>query len=125
MLTIHEFDDRMLRKTVEQQEIPAEIRSAAPRVAVIATQDWCPDWKWMDQWLQKEAAADATENSTRPDVSVYVVVYNKRDLRQEFMQLKETVWENGYIPYVRYYRDGAFAGDSNQVSRDAFYQRFE
>lgn len=124
MVKIHEMKAELVHKAIEQQEIPAAIRTAAPLTAVIATQDWCPDWKWMHRWLQQEAASDPDESSTRPDVSVFIVVYNNQPYQQEFMQLKEKVWKNGQIPYVRYYRDGAFIGDSNQVSRDIFYQRF-
>jgi len=41
----------------------------------------------------------------------------------EFMNFKETTYENREIPYVRYYKDGKYSSCSNYVSLEGFLHR--
>ncbi|MFW6364043.1 MAG: hypothetical protein ACOC0D_09375 [Spirochaeta sp.] len=115
------ISEQEIRQTIEAGEFPAHILNSSRNVAVIATQDWCPEWRNMQRWVKSEQE-DPEPNS--PDVDIYLIIYNNTDFQQEFMQLKENTWENGFIPYVRYYRNGEFQGDSNGVTSRKFYQRF-
>ncbi|AFG36808.1 hypothetical protein [Spirochaeta africana] len=150
MITLHTITEQDIHTTIAAGEFPEHIRTAAEHVAIISTQDWCPDWKAMQRWLNEEAAPRSTAAnpaaaatpapspataspdadtaapaSANPDnVAVFVIVYNTAPYQQEFMQLKEGTWKNGFIPYVRYYHHGQYLGDSNHLPRDRFYQRF-
>ncbi len=54
------------------------------------------------------------------DFSLFEFIYNKVEYFHEFMKFKETKWNNGIIPYVRYYREGRLVHESNSVTREEF-----
>lgn len=92
-----------------------EVISSTSRVAVVLTQSWCPQWVMMRLWLDRaEKDSDAT---------VFFLEYDKEDFFEDFMAFKEDVLGNRNVPYVRYYRDGAFTGESNFIGRDGFVAR--
>jgi len=97
---------------IERGDFPEELTGSKDRVAIILTQSWCPQWTMMQSWLQRasdEAGAD-----------VYFSEYDRETFFDEFMRFKEDTLGNRTIPYVRYYRDGRLAAESNYVSKDVF-----
>jgi hypothetical protein len=95
---------------IETGEFGPEITSSHERVAVLMTQDWCPQWASMRSWIY----------SLDADLDLYELVYNLTPYFTEFRTFKETRWKNGHIPYVRYYRGGALVAESNYASREEF-----
>lgn len=104
---------------IENGEFSSGVLGASSRVAIILTQHWCPDWRYMEKWL-----ADEEGDDEEPRITVYVLVYNKIPSFHAFRTFKEDELGNSLIPYVRYYRDGLFLGDSNRVSREEFLENF-
>lgn len=96
-------------------EFGAEVVGAAPSVAVILTQSWCPQWTMTRLWLDaalKEAGAVA-----------WYVEYDREAFFDRFMAWKEDVLGNRTIPYIRYYADGKLSAESNFVSKAGFVAR--
>jgi hypothetical protein len=85
-------------------------------VAVILTQDWCPQWAFMKKWLKK---------LNDEGLAVYYICYNKKLYFTEFMQMKETVWQNEYVPFVLYFRDGELVNKSNFAAQKHFISNFD
>ena len=106
------------RKAIELGEFPESIRTSQSRVAIILTQNWCPQWRSMKRWLKK-VEKNGVDDGT--DIDIYELEYNGKPFGKEFMRFKESVLGNDLVPYVRYYRNGEFIGDSNFVSRDRFF----
>jgi hypothetical protein len=110
----------MMRKLTEQ-----ECRNAIEKGgvepfqgtgALILTQSWCPQWKAMKSYLPEvEKAGD--------DVTILYVEYDIETFFTEFMEFKENTYQNREIPYVRYFREGVFSGESNYVSLQGFLHR--
>lgn len=97
---------------IDKGEFDRSITASARKVAVVMTQDWCPQWHSMKSWLYAIEAPDS--------VDVYELIYNKADYHREFMRFKESKWNNDQIPYVRYYKDGELVTVSNYVSQAEF-----
>jgi len=115
MLSRREITLDQAELAMRSGEFDPSVRAAAPRVAVILSQDWCGQWLAMDQYLR--------EMGTRPpaqELVVFHLLYNRCDFFQEFLRFKEDVLGNDAIPYVRYYRDGALVAQSNYVSESQF-----
>lgn len=93
-------------------EFGPDVLSSQGNVAIIMTQDWCTQWRSMGGWLKN---LDDTI-----DLDIYELCYNRVDCFQDFLSLKENVWKNQTIPYVRYYRDGRLITESNYISRKEF-----
>ena len=81
------------------------------------TQDWCPQWKRMKEWVS-ELPGDT-------NIKFYEIIYNKEDYFNDFRGFKENIFKNGLIPYVRYYVNGELKGESNYVSEEGFMKFFE
>jgi hypothetical protein len=95
---------------IETGEFGPDVISSNKRIAVVLTQDWCPQWASMKSWIY----------SLDGDFGLYELVYNLTPYFAEFRTFKETRWKNGHIPYVRYYRGGRLVAESNYVSREEF-----
>jgi hypothetical protein len=115
------------REILSTGEIPERIRNSSPFVAVILTQGWCPQWKamnaYLDQWCQGGSRADgenASSTTEKPAVFVYHLVYDTLPFFNRFLVWKENTFKNYDIPYVRYYQEGKFVGESNFVDLDGF-----
>jgi hypothetical protein len=109
----------MIRKLTEQECKNAMEQGAfePPRGtgAIILTQSWCPQWAAMKNYLpQVEKAGDST---------ILYVEYDTEAFFTEFMNFKENTYKNREIPYVLYFRDGIFSGESNYVSLQGFLHR--
>ena len=93
-------------------EFAPALLGAAPRVALVLTQSWCPQWTWMRRYLE--------ELPEDPERAVYYVEYDLEPFHEAFMAFKEEVLGNAEIPYVRYYRDGRLVRESNFIDRAGF-----
>ncbi len=93
-------------------EFGPEIRSAAPAVAVVLTQSWCPQWTWMRAYLEALPPD--------PSIAVFWVEYDREDFFEPFLAFKEEVLGNREIPFVRYYREGRLVRETNFIDRGGF-----
>ena len=110
MISAKKINREQAFHAIKNGEFAPSVIASAARVAVVMTQDWCPQWTSMKRWLY----------DLEPDLELYELVYNLEDFFHEFRTFKETSWENGHIPYVRYYIDGSLKAVSNYVSREDF-----
>jgi hypothetical protein len=93
------------------------VRAAAPLVAVVLTQSWCPQWSFMRGYLA-QAAAEAGDRAR-----IFFVEYDREPFYEDFMTFKEDGFGNREIPYVRYYRDGVLSAESNFISKQGFLSK--
>lgn len=100
-------------------EFAIDVIASKPYVAIILTQEWCPQWTAMKYWLHK---LNETELC---DLDIYEFVYSDSKLFESFMRFKEIKWGNDLIPYVRYYEKGKLFANSNYVSKQAFFEYFK
>lgn len=98
-------------------EFPAETISAAPAVAIILTQSWCPQWRFLSFYLKD------VESECEGCLDIAVLEYDKEPFFEDFMNFKERHFGNYEVPYIRYYRDGALVAESNFISRQGFLDR--
>ncbi len=113
------------REILSTGKIPDRIVNSAPFVAVVLTQGWCPQWKamnaYLDQWCQEETRTNGENaSSAKPAVFVYHLVYDTLPFFNRFLVWKENTFKNYDIPYVRYYQEGKFVGESNFVDFQGF-----
>ncbi|NPV38258.1 MAG: hypothetical protein HPY78_03170 [Brevinematales bacterium] len=90
--------------------------------AVVMSQDWCPDWRALERWLETWASEGRPAGL---DIDVYLYLYNRGEEFYDFLALKENRWGNFLIPYIRYYCGGRLIGESNYVTPEGFLKRFE
>lgn len=109
-----EITDAQAEYIIENNKIPDEILSSSEKVAVIFTQNWCPQWPAMKKWLPQ----------VTDKVQVFYICYNLKNYSYKIMKVKESIFENDLIPYVRYYKDGQLLGDSNYVEKESFLSAF-
>jgi len=98
-------------QAIKTGEFGKDVIASADRVAVVMTQDWCPQWVDMRYWL---------DSIDYDDLDIYELIYNRTDFFDDFLSLKEGRWENGRIPYIRYYHKGMLVSESNYVPQDKF-----
>jgi len=98
---------------MDLKEIPSEIRESSSKVAVVLTQSWCPQWMAMRLWLKRLG-------KKHQDLHVYQLEYDREPWFHEFMQFKEFHLKNDLVPYVMYYINGEFQGDSNFCGEEFF-----
>ncbi len=111
MIKLTELTEEESLKAIERGEFSEEILNSAERVIVILTQSWCPDWIAQRSVFAFLAGWD--------NLKVYYLEYDRKDFGQKFMIFKESVFRNGEIPYLRFYRGGQFESDSNYSGRRA------
>jgi|SRR3990172_8201579 hypothetical protein len=97
-------------RAIQSHEFGDDIIASNRRVAVLLTQDWCPQWGAMKNWIY----------SLDDDFDLYELIYNKVDYFNDFRNFKETIWNNGLIPYARFYKDGKLSSVSNYITKDEF-----
>ena len=113
--------EEQAREAVRSGEFGPDVRSSRKNVAIVLTQDWCPQWSHVDGYLDELAKNDMPADI---DIDVYELEYNKVSYGNEFMRFKETIFKNNLIPYIRYYREGLLISESNFISRDGFLGHF-
>lgn len=99
-------------QAIQKGEFDTSIIASAPVVAVILTQDWCPQWQDMKSWVYDIQCDINTD--------VYELEYNKEDYFQEFKNFKENDLGNENIPYLRFYKDGVYVKDTNYIGKNEF-----
>ena len=104
------FSPQEIDAMLAEGEIPVSIRQASDKVAVILTQDWCPQWHDMDRYLPEFA----------DQVTVYALSYNRHPRFHELMGFKENTFGNYEVPYLRYYVKGQLITTSNFLPRNTF-----
>jgi hypothetical protein len=102
---------------IKNGEFEAGIVGAAEAVAVVLTQSWCPQWGWMRAYLGSLPPDEAME--------VFWVEYDREDFFEPLMAFKEGVFGNDQVPYVRYYRGGKLAAESNYIDKGGFLRRLQ
>jgi hypothetical protein len=98
-------------ETIAKGEFAPEVTKAAEAVAVVLTQSWCPQWGWMKSYIAG-LAPEAGE--------VFWVEYDLEGYFEAFMRFKERAFGNDQVPYVRYYRGGELAAESNYIDKGGF-----
>ena len=121
MIHRHSLSDSQAKYAIENGEFDSAFLRSKENIAVILTQGWCPQWTGMDGWLQ---ALSENKEPKDIDIDVFQLVYDEVEYFSEFRRFKEGTWNNGLIPYVRYYRKGKLVEESNYVSADAFLAVF-
>ena len=115
MIIINTLNDSDVQTAIDNGEFGSSIIGSKKNVAIILTQNWCSQWKYLERDLEEN------KDSAEIDLDIYVFIYNRSPLFQKFMQFKESVYNNDQIPYVRCYKDGVFFKDSNYLpARDLF-----
>ena len=104
------------RAAIREGDFLPGVAGAAPRVAVVLTQSWCPQWVHLRSRLEALPAEGSPE--------VFWVEYDLEPFFDEFMAWKEDALGNREVPYVRYYRDGRLVATSNYVDQRGFLDRF-
>jgi hypothetical protein len=100
---------------IREGEFGPGVTGAADAVAVVLTQSWCPQWSWMRSYLDSMPADAGSE--------VFWVEYDLEDFFEPFMEFKESSLGNDQVPYVRYYRGGKLAAESNYIDSGGFRRR--
>lgn len=112
MINRHELTSEQIKLSIENGEFGDEVISSKEIVVIIMTQDWCPQWRRMSEWIYNENPA--------ADIDIYEVIYNKSEFFKDFMNIKESKWGNDLIPYLRYYKNGKLFKESNYVDSEKF-----
>jgi hypothetical protein len=112
MMAMRKLGEPDCRSCMETGEFSPSIIGAAPSVAVVMTQSWCPQWARMRSYLEPIGGGEG--------VAVFWVEYDREPFFEPFMSFKEGTFGNHEVPYVRYYRAGELAAQSNYVERDRF-----
>lgn len=111
-IAARKLEQAQCEQAMRDGEFGADVIKAGPRVVVVLTQSWCPQWDMMLPWLD-DAAREA-------GATAFYLEYDQEPFFEEFMAYKEDVLGNRSVPYLRYYRDGALVAQTNYVSRGAF-----
>lgn len=117
MINKHEINREQVLYAVKTGEFGSDVISSKATVAVIMTQDWCPQWHNMKGWVY----GLKTEN----DIDIYELIYNNTDFFDEFKNFKESQWKNHEIPYLRLYKNGRFFKETNYIGKEEFIRNIE
>ena len=99
-------------EAIRSGDFSSSVTGAPENVAVVLTQSWCPQWSWMRSYLGAMPALEGAE--------IFWVEYDLEDFFEPFMEFKETSFRNDQVPYVRYYREGKLAAESNYIDSGGF-----
>jgi hypothetical protein len=100
------------RAAIASGEFSPAILGSAPKVALVLTQSWCPQWSWMRSYLEDLAG--------EPGMDIFWVEYDREPFFDAFIDFKENLLGNSLIPYVRYYREGRLVATGNYLDRRGF-----
>lgn len=103
------INEDQAHSAIRTGEFGRDVVASNTVVIVVMTQDWCPQWIYMSTWipaLQSESGVD-----------IYELIYNREEYFHDFLRLKEGLWGNYAIPYLRYYRAGELVAVSNFVGK--------
>jgi len=97
---------------IENGEFENSIIASKNSVVIILTQDWCPQWMDMKSWIY--------DLKIDTDVDIYELEYNTTDYSEDFMKFKENNLGNHYVPYLRFYKQGVLANETNYIDKTQF-----
>lgn len=117
MFRVYKLKTGQALAAVALGEFGPDVAGSAPRVAVVMSQDWCPQWLSMYRWL-----ADLESEETAEAINVFTCVYNREAYFQDFLHLKEKTWNNYHIPYIRFYRNGTLTCETNYIEKARFIE---
>ncbi len=112
MINRKQINIEQAKYAVKSGEFDKDVIASKNKVILVLTQDWCSQWRSMKGWIY--------DMETAEDIDIYEFEYNKTDYFDEFLSFKESHWKNDQVPYLRFYRDGAFIRDTNYISRSTF-----
>ncbi len=101
--------DKQIDYLLENGEFSDDVIKSAKKVAVILTQNWCPQWIHMHSYTKK-----------MKDFAIFYIEYNRSDVTDELMPYKEQVFNNHLIPYVRFYENGVCFQTTNYITKKEF-----
>jgi hypothetical protein len=110
MNSISTLTQEQIDALLRDGDFPESVRTAAAKVIVVMTQDWCSQWQDMSSYLP-----DFTEHA-----AIFTVEYNRSPDFERILHLKESVFRNRQVPYVRYYRGGKLVHEANWMPRTGF-----
>lgn len=113
MISRHEITKEQALYAMENGEFGSDVLSGENTV-VILTQHWCPQWINMKGWIYGLEADK--------EINIYELVYNKTDFYRGFMEFKEKVLGNSLVPYLRFYKNGKLAVETNYVNKERFHE---
>jgi hypothetical protein len=119
-MEILDYPYQTIDEAIQAGEFPLSVINSGTKVAVVMSQTWCPQYTMMKRWMKSQA-----EQSLHPELKVYLLEYDGKPWFDRFLDFKENIFRNALVPYVRYYVDGKYNGDSNYVSPDIFHGRWE
>ena len=110
MITRITLSDKQAQKAIRDGDFSADVTRASDTVALILTQNWCPQWTFMNMSIM--GLKDGPEDI---DITIFTYEYDRSPFFHDFMNFKETTYRNWEVPYVRLYKDGSFIGDGNAM----------
>lgn len=122
MLTRKELSQQQARYVMEHGEFDDSVTKADDFVAVVLTQDWCPQSVSMNVWLNSMIKKGEPKEF---NLTIFEFSYDKVDFFDAFRTFKESHFRNQEIPYIRYYKNGRFLEESNYVPSRLFLKKFE
>jgi hypothetical protein len=114
LVMINKLTPDQCATAIRNGEFGDDVIKATTSAVVVLTQSWCPQWIRMREYLDR-----LPEDSTR---RISYVEYDLEPYFEDFMSFKETKFGNDQVPYVRYYRKGSLARESNYVDERGFIQ---
>ena len=112
MPELKNLSEEQVMIAIHNGEFGPDVIQSDKHVAVIMTQNWCSQWAEMKNWIY--AHADA------PGLALYLLIYDASPHFKEFLEHKEQRWRNALIPYIRFYKNGKLAAETNYVPEDEF-----
>lgn len=116
MADLKQISNSQARDCIKNGEFAKEIIASKPKVAVVLTQSWCPQWAALKQWIGE---------IRDPSMAIWLFIYDTSGIFEEFLAFKEQTFGNREIPYIRYYQAGKFVTATNYVDKDRFLKIFK
>lgn len=110
-----------IEQAMKEGEFGKEIIHSRDNVAIVMSQEWCPQWQMVKSYLARLMAGGGPADT---DIDVYEIVYDRLEIFNKVLRFKEDVFVNDLIPYIRYYKNGIFVKSTNYVSETFFLSQF-
>ena len=121
MIEVENIPEESVQNLLQRGEFDSEIRESAVYTAVVLTQSWCPQWTMLQRGFERLAEKGEPEEAR---LKVWTLEYDRHPDFETIRRFKEEQFGNREVPYIRYYRNGNFLGDSNFVSWKKLLSRF-
>lgn len=118
---IRTLSEQEARYAMENGEFSASLINKVQHLAIILTQSWCPQWRFLQAYL--EGLEPQLEAQHSGKTAILSMEYDKTAIFHPFMHFKETVFKNDQVPYIRYYKNGKLITESNFISAQGFRDR--